>query len=85
MKTAGSAFIQDAFSHVAIRQVFRPKRKFLPRCAGRISTFAAGIFLMNLTQSTMFKDMYGTRRLPRIRSVKLVKIKNNALLYVLYT
>ena len=85
MKTAGSAFIQDAFSHVAIRQVFRPKRKLLPRCAGRISTFAAGIFLMNLTQSTMFKDMYGTRRLPRIRSVKLVKIKNNALLYVLYT
>ena len=52
---------------------------------GRKSGIAVSIFLMNLTQSTMFKDMYGTRRLPRIRSVKLVKIKNNALLYVLYT
>ena len=49
------------------------------------SEVAVSIFLMILTQSTMFKDMYGARRQVRIRSVKLVKIKNNALLYVLYT
>jgi hypothetical protein len=52
---------------------------------GWTSGIAVSIFLMNLTQSTMFKDMYGARRQVRIRSVKLVKIKNNALLYVLYT
>ena len=62
-------------SHVAIRQVFRPKRKVLPRCAGRISAFAAGIFLMSLTQSTMFKDMYGGRRQVRTSIRKSVKLR----------